>query len=254
MRDKKNGKKRLSGLWLRAADVISLFALLSLFSISVLAQSSGGGNVSGRVTDERGANIAGAEVRLRSREGLRLFARTDQEGIYGFTGLGAGDYILEVTARGFAVVTSDGFHVERGQTATRDLVLPVAAVSESVVVVATGTPQRADEVSKAVTLLDEEQIEARREVTLSEALRGTPGLRVQQQGSPGALTTLRLRGQRNFDTALLLDGLRVRDSADINGSALPFLTDLVPTGSRPRRDTARLRLFDLRHERHRRCH
>jgi vitamin B12 transporter len=230
MRDKKNGKKRFSGLWLRAADVISLLVLLSLFSMSVLAQSGGGGNVSGRITDERGANIAGAEVRLRSREGLRLFARTDQEGLYGFTGLGAGDYILEVTARGFAVVTSDGFHVERGQTATRDLVLPVAAVSESVVVVATGTPQRADEVSKAVTLLDEEQIEARREVTLSEALRGTPGLRVQQQGSPGALTTLRLRGQRNFDTALLLDGLRVRDSADINGSALPFLTDLVPTG------------------------
>lgn len=228
MRDTRDGKKRLSRLWSRAAGLISSILLLSLFSITVLAQ--GGGNISGRVTDERGANIPGAEVRLRSREGLRLFARTDREGIYGFTGLGAGDYMLEVTARGFAVVTSEGFRVEGGQTATRDMTLPVAAVSESVVVVATGTPQRADEVSKAVTLLDEEQIEARREVTLSEALRGTPGLRVQQQGSPGALTTLRLRGQRNFDTALLLDGLRVRDSADINGSALPFLTDLVPAG------------------------
>jgi iron complex outermembrane receptor protein len=213
----------------RVAGTLSLLALLlSLYSASALAQ--GGGVVRGRVADERGANIAGAEVRLRSREGLRLFGRTDQNGVYAFTGLGAGDYILEVTARGFAVVTSDSFRVERGETATRDLTLSVAALNESVVVVATGTPQRADEVSKAVTVLGEEQVEARRELSLPEALRGTPGLRVQQQGSPGALTTLRLRGQRNFDTALLLDGLRVRDASDINGSALPFFTDLVPAG------------------------
>ncbi|MGH9962962.1 MAG: TonB-dependent receptor, partial [Pyrinomonadaceae bacterium] len=62
---------------------------------------------------------------------------------------------------------------------------------------------------------------------MAEALRGTPGLRVQQQGSPGTLTSLRFRGQRNFDTAILLDGLRIRDSADINGSAFPFITDLT---------------------------
>ena len=207
---------------------LAVLALLFVFSSSALAQA--GASVKGRVTDERGAAVAGAEVRLRSREGVRLFARTDQNGTYAFTGLGPGDYILEVTARGFAVVTSDGFRVERGDAATRDILLPVAAISESVVIVATGTPQRADEVSKAVTLIGEEQMEARRELSLAEALRGTPGLRVQQQGSPGALTTLRLRGQRNFDTALLLDGLRVRDASDINGSALPFFTDLAPSG------------------------
>jgi vitamin B12 transporter len=51
---------------------------------------------------------------------------------------------------------------------------------------------------------------------------------VQQQGSYGALTTIRLRGQRNFDTAILLDGLRVRDASDINGSAVPFMADVLP--------------------------
>src|SRR5260370_36461322 len=39
--------------------------------------------------------------------------------------------------------------------------------------------------------------------------------------------SLGFSGQRNFDTGVLLDGLRVRDSADINGSALPFITDLT---------------------------
>jgi vitamin B12 transporter len=227
MRDKRYDARQRVERRGKCACALVMLALLFSFSVTALGQQSGG-TVEGRVRDERGANIAGAEVRLRSREGLGLFGRTDQEGVYAFTGLGTGDYILEVTARGFAVVTSAGFRVERGATVRQDLTLPVAAVNESVVVVATGTAQRADEVSKAVTVLGEEQIEAGREVSLAEALRGTPGLRVQQQGSPGALTTLRLRGQRNFDTALLLDGLRVRDASDINGSALPFFTDLVP--------------------------
>jgi vitamin B12 transporter len=228
MKDQRYDGRRVE-CFRRLASALTLIALL--FSVSARAWAqSGGGTVEGRVRDERGASVAGAEVRLRSREGMRLFGRTDQNGGYAFTGLGGGDYILEITARGFAVITSDSFRVERGQTVKQDLTLPVAAVNESVVVTATGTAQRADEVSKAVTSLGEEQIEARRELSLAEALRGTPGLRVQQQGSPGALTTLRLRGQRNFDTALLLDGLRVRDASDINGSALPFFTDLVPAG------------------------
>src|SRR4029079_18226654 len=92
----------------------------------------------------------------------------------------------------------------------------------------TGTAQRADEVAKVVSTLDSQAIEAKHELTLPETLRGIPGVRVQQQGSPGSLTTLRLRGQRNFDTALLLDGLRVRDAGDINGSALSLMSDLVP--------------------------
>jgi vitamin B12 transporter len=204
----------------------AMTALLCACSISAFAQ--GGASVTGRVADESGARVAGAEVRLRSRNGVPLFARTNNEGVYGFTGLGPGDYILEVAARGFAAQTSESFRVERGTSLAHDFKLSVGALNEAVVVVASGTPQRVDEVSKAVTLVDAQQFEDRREVTLPEALRGTPGVRVQQQGSPGSLTSVRLRGQRNFDTAFLLDGLRVRDASDINGSALPFITDLLP--------------------------
>ncbi len=211
---------------LRLAGIAALLIFLFSPSTDILAQNAAA--ISGRVKDERGAVLQGAEVRLRSRTGIKLFARTDENGVYGFNGLAPGDYILEVSARGFAVQTSEELHVERGQNVGRDFALSVNAVNENVVVVATGTPQRADEVSKAVTVVGDAQIENRRSLTLSEALRGTPGLRVQQQGSYGALTSLRFRGQRNFDTALLLDGLRVRDASDINGSALPFITDILP--------------------------
>jgi vitamin B12 transporter len=205
-----------------------LGALVLILTLFVNAFGQNGATIRGRVTDERGGKIVGAEVRLRSRSGLRIFGRTNEEGVYAFNGVGPGDYLLEVKARGFATVTSQEFRVERGAQATRDMTLSVEGVSETVVIVATGTAQRADEVAKSVSLIDEQEIETKRELTLAEALRGTPGLRVQQQGSTGALTTLRLRGQRNYDTAILFDGLRVRDASDINGSAVSFIPDLLP--------------------------
>ena len=104
--------------WSVSRDKSSRFALTLLFVLSLFltAQAQGGATVSGHVTDERGANVAGAEVRLRTRSGMQLFGRTDQEGVYKFTGLGPGEYILEVTAQGFAANTSEALPVERGQS------------------------------------------------------------------------------------------------------------------------------------------
>jgi vitamin B12 transporter len=204
------------------------FVLAILVSVSTNVFAQGGSAITGRVKDERGGVIAGAEVRLRSRSGLKILARSDERGVYAFNGLGGGDYFLEARARGFAATTSEELRVARGTVFNYDVTLGVEAVNENVVVVATGTPQRADEVSKAVTLIEDSEIEARREETLTESLRGVPGVRVQQQGTYGALTTVRLRGGRNYDTALLLDGLRMRDASDINGSAVSFIPDLLP--------------------------
>ena len=187
-----------------------------------------GGAIRGVVTDENGAKVAGARVVLNFTPGVQLTTHTDQSGAFEYKGLRSGSYLIEVVAEGFSEYTSEAVQVDRGQTKELSIQLRVAAINANVVVTATGTAQRADEVAKVVSTLDSEQIEAKHELTLAEALRGTPGVRVQQQGSPGALTTVRLRGQRNFDTSLLLDGLRVRDAGDINGSALSLITDLVP--------------------------
>lgn len=209
--------------------LVMMFALavgLLAYSPAVLSQSRG--SINGRVTDQHGASVAGAEVRLRSRSGSHSLASTDENGSYSFPNVAAGDYVLEIRKTGFASFASNHLTVTQGQSLTNDAKLSVEAVSENVVVTATGTAQRADEVSKSVTVLDDQALEARRELSLPESLRGTPGVRIQQQGSIGALTSVRLRGLRNFDTAILLDGLRVRDASDINGSAVVIIPDLMP--------------------------
>lgn len=192
------------------------------------AHSQTKSHISGTVSDEQNAKVRGAEVRLRSLGGIQLSTASNQDGSFAFTDLGAGEYLLEVRAIGFASYASEQIQLSRGQTQQISIQLKVAGLSETVVVTATGTPQRADEVAKVVSVYDAQQIEAKHLLQLTEALRSTPGVRIQQQGSPGALTSVRLRGQRSFDTALLLDGLRVRDASDINGSAVSLFTDLAP--------------------------
>jgi len=204
-----------------------LFVAIVGLMITTNVIGQGKASIRGRITDDGGANVVGAAVQLLSRAGAQLSATTDENGAYEFDNLAPGDYVLEVKAKGFATFGSS-LSLGRGQIVTNDVTLSVQAVNETVVVTATGTSQRVDETSKAISVLDDRFIETKREIGLSESLRGVPGVRVQQQGSIGALTSVRLRGQRTFDTALLLDGLRVRDASDINGSASPFFADLLP--------------------------
>ena len=206
---------------------ISFIAIAFVLAVATNALAQGAG-ISGTVTDENDAKVAGAQVVLSSSSGVHLNTATGEDGTFKFENLRSGSYFIEVKANGFSTYASEEIEFVRGENKQVAAQLKVASIDASVVVTATGTVQRADEVSKVVSTLDAEEIEAKHELSLTEALRGTPGVRVQQQGSPGALTTLRLRGQRNFDTALLLDGLRVRDAGDINGSAVSLISDLVP--------------------------
>ncbi len=209
-----------------AVNLLAFLVLVVVASIKLNAQGLVG--IKGTVADEQGGKIVGADVFLRSPSSIQLSTTTDQNGSFEFRNLRSSSCLVEVKAPGFSIFVSDELRLKHGENTPLKIVLKVAAVNASVVVTATGTVQRADEVAKVVSTIDAGEIEAKHELGLAESLRGIPGVRVQQQGSPGALTTVRLRGQRNFDTAVLLDGLRIRDSGDINGSAVSLMSDLVP--------------------------
>ncbi len=234
----KNNEGLLVRLTQRTARWSEGFALffqgccLTMIVVATCAATSAQTNrtVAGQVTDERSGNIAGAQVIVTSRAGVQRSSTTDDKGAFRFVDVPPDEYLIEVKAEGFSRF-ADQVVVEPEKNIDLRLELKVAGINENVVVTAEGTPQHADEVSKVVSVLDSQELELKHELTLPEALRGTPGIRVQQQGSPGTLTSIRLRGQRTFDTSLLIDGLRVRDAGDINGSAASLLTDLVPVAT-----------------------
>jgi hypothetical protein len=170
----------------------ALYAQTSATTTNTAATAS---NIDGRVTDAQGASVAGAIVTLYARGAaqLRLTAVTDANGAYRFERLADGEYLIEADARGFAPAVAERVRVARGRTTTLDFKLEVAGVSAQVVVTAAAAPQPVDEVSKAVTTIDERELEERDEYSIPEALRTVPGLRVQQLGGPGARVSIRTR-------------------------------------------------------------
>lgn len=200
---------------------------IGLLAISLPAGAQTATVITGRVTDPQGAAIVGAQVRLYERDGrIRLSTRTDEAGQYQFERLAAGPYLLEIEAEGFARVLRN-VRVKKGDSLTVDVQLEVGRVRAEVIVTASATAQSVDETSKAITVVNAEEIQNRDEFSIGESIRRTPGLRVQQLGGPGALTKIKIRGLRNQDTAVLIDGFRFRDAATIQGDATSFLEDLL---------------------------
>jgi len=210
--------------------IVIVFGILLMLAQSVLAQTSSNATITGHVKDPQGASLPGATVTLYAREHtFSLSTTTDSTGAYRFERLAPGEYLVEAEAEGFASASAQRVVVERGQAPTLDISLELSGVRSTVVVIASDTPQSVDEVSKAVTVVDQQEIDERDESAIAESLRTVPGLRVQQLGGPGAFTSIKTRGLRNEDTAVLIDGLRFRDAAATQGDASGFLEDLIVT-------------------------
>ena len=209
--------------------IVIAFGLLLALSHSASAQS-GTTNITGYVKDPQGANLPGATVTLYARDRtFGLSTTTDSTGTYRFERLAPGEYLVEAEAEGFASASARQLVVERGQTATLDIPLELSGVRSIVVVTASDSSQSVDEVSKAVTVVDQQDMDERDESAIAESLRTVPGLRVQQLGGPGSFTSIKTRGLRNEDTAVLIDGLRFRDAAATQGDASGYLEDLIVT-------------------------
>lgn len=97
------------------------------------------------------------------------------------------------------------------------------------VTISTDKNQEIEEVSKTVNVIDAQEMRERADFSLIESLRTVPGFRVSQLGGFGRLASIKARGLRNHDTALLIDGIRFRDAASINGDATSFLSDFTLT-------------------------
>ncbi|MGB8507539.1 MAG: TonB-dependent receptor [Pyrinomonadaceae bacterium] len=210
--------------------ILGCVLLLACAASSFARQA--GGSITGRVMDAQGAGVPGATVTLyaRARTQLRLSTTTDSTGAYRFERLAAGAYLVEAESEGFARAVAHEVNVEKGAAAAPlDITLEVAGVTEEVIITASDSPQTVDEVSKAVSVVGRKEIEERDEFSITDALRTVPGLRVQQLGGPGAFTTIKTRGLRNQDTAVLFDGVRFRDPTSPQGDASGFLSDLVVT-------------------------
>jgi vitamin B12 transporter len=207
-----------------------LTLLLCLLLPAALGSAEPGASVTGTVKDPQSRPVPGAALTLFSRTGAAGGTTTsDSQGTYRFEGLPEGDYLLRASAAGFSLFLAEDIHLGAGATETREIHLEIAGLNEQVVVTASSTPQAPEHVSKAVTVIDRSEADTRDAFNLSDVVDLAPGVRVQQLGGPGAFTSIQMRGLRTEDTAVLVDGLRLRDASATQADASGFIEDLLFT-------------------------
>ncbi|MGH9770835.1 MAG: TonB-dependent receptor, partial [Candidatus Acidiferrales bacterium] len=150
-------------------------------------------------------------------------------GKYTFVDLHTGDYLLEASAPGFSAYRERNVHLQAGKPLSLNLRLALGTVAEQVSVTASSTPQPVEEISKALSIVDNASLQERDAYSLTNAVRLTPGIRVQQLGGPGAFSEIRIRGLRPEDTSVLVDGMRLRDASATQADASSFLEDFLLT-------------------------
>lgn len=208
-----------------------IFLLTTTVCLSFLKAETGL-SLDGTVRDPQSRAVPGAYVTLFSRtENGSWSTSSGSSGEYRFTRLPEGDYILRVEAPGFATFVSAAVHLAPGQVEPRhiEVALGLEAVRDEVIVTASSTPQAPAEVSKATSVVDHTEADVRDSAALSDSLNLVPGVRVQQEGGPGAFTTFQIRGLRPEDTSVLVDGLRLRDASATQADASGLIEDLLFT-------------------------
>lgn len=217
-----SGQRLDAGSTLRRGHAVGAVVAALLLPGSTYADS-----LAGRVLDPQGGVVPQAELLLYERTGGGQVreGNAGPEGQYVFDDIPGGEYVLEGRASGDSLSGSAVVAVAGDQTL--DLELAVSGISAEVVVTASSTPLAVQEVAKVVDVIDSEEIALRNELSITEALRTLPGIRVQTLRGPGSYTTIQTRGLRGHDTALLIDGMRFRDAASPQGDATAFYESLT---------------------------
>jgi len=104
-------------------------------------KKAGKATISGTVTDQTQAVVAGAKVVLSNTSGAKQETQTDDKGTYSFTGLEPGTYTLSVTAPNFGVKTFDNVNLPPEFELTLDASLEPARAQTEVNVESSGVGQ-----------------------------------------------------------------------------------------------------------------
>ena len=157
-----------------------------------------GGAVSGVVTDEAGATLAGAVVIVKSLQTNETReAIADAQGRFTISGLSAGRYAVEAKAANFSAASREVSVVD-GQTQTLDFRLAVGPVSESVTVTDEAARAELERTPGGVAVVTERELNSTRASNLRDVFEFTPGVVAQSRfGSDETQFSIRGSGLRS---------------------------------------------------------
>lgn len=188
---------------------LCLVLLFALSRTCTAAQADAA--LAGLVTDQNGAAVEGAVVEARGLgSGRTANTKTDSSGRYEFGGLEPGDYRVSVNGAGFAA-SAKRVRLRAAATTGADFLLVPRAVEDSVTVTAgRGSTRLASDTPQSVTVATSNEVEARRPVSVMQALERAPNL--LSVGANPLAARPRLRGLTSNRLLVIVDGERLNNA------------------------------------------
>ncbi len=188
---------------------ISTLAVLAAAFASVLSAAGATGTITGRVVDESGAVLHGAQVAVT---GAGITGATDELGEFKFTSVPTGDYKVTISYVGFQDYSSDVKIVD-GQTASVDVKMQVGSVAQQVLVTDERPRGEAEAINRTrvadniLQVLPAEVITSLPNANVADAVGRLPSVTLERIEGEGVY--LQVRGTEPRLTNVTIDGLTV---------------------------------------------
>lgn len=191
---------------MRISFVSRMLAVLGFMAAAGAADAQSG-SVAGKVTQsDGGAPIADAQVQVLTGTTAVGSVRTGADGSYRISNVPAGTYAVVARAGGFVFKRVENVTVAAGGSATVNIAMD-AVVSRLDAVVTTTTrgaePEKILDSPNSISLVTSERIAERPAATITDHLKGQPGLSISNGGIVQA--NIVSRGFNNaFSTSMLM--------------------------------------------------
>lgn len=188
---------------------IFTFLLLATFTLSALSQNNQN-DLSGRVADVNGANLANTSVIARNlANGEQFTVQTDAQGNFLFQNLPNGKYRITFESAGFSSVSRE---ISLNGTASEklEIALSVGNINENVTVTATRTQVATTDTAVPVSVFSRREIEEQNINTVGDVFRDLPGTSTTGEGA--FQVRPRIRGLESNRILILVDGERLNNA------------------------------------------
>ncbi len=172
--------------------------------------------IEGAISDTSGGVVPGATIEAVINGRVLTVTTSGPDGSYRL-GMPAGAvYFLRVSLDGFATEITRPAVAEAD--AVVDMELRVGAISDTVVVTASGTERSLANIAESVSVFTAADLDTLGAASVADVLQTVPGLSIEATGREGGLASLFSRGAESDYNLVLIDGVRV----NISGGRFDF--------------------------------